>query len=119
MSGNILPAGLNLDAVAYALARVLAAKSISEDPKLSRLDALGRSAAVHSMAQVMAPLLSLEAAAAAGAVLAQLQFFTLADAGRPVPPHGSGPTALNDAYSERRRHYALANPGRDLKGTGE
>lgn len=116
MPAEPLPADLDLNAVAYAIGRVLAMKAVLEDPKLSKLDALGRSTAIHSMTQVMAASLTAEAEAAIRAVVAQLR-----DPGRPVPPHGSGGgyAALNAAYSEQRRLYAMANPGADMKGLRE
>lgn len=55
-------------AVAYAIARVIAEKTIESDPGLRRMDALGRASAATTMAMSMAPELHDEAKAAIDAV---------------------------------------------------
>jgi len=58
--------------VAYAIAKVIAAREIAEDPKLSKLDGLGKASATHTMALQMAPMLRAEAEAAVAACDAEL-----------------------------------------------
>lgn len=61
-----------LEAVAYAVARVIASKHVQADPALRRLDGLGKASAVHTMAARMAPELYAEAEAAMEAVMSRL-----------------------------------------------
>lgn len=65
-------ADLDLERVAYALAREVAKKWLAADPKFRRLDALGQAAALHETARNMAPELKAEAEACVDAVRAQL-----------------------------------------------
>lgn len=50
--------------VAYAIGRVIAKKTMAEDPILARMDGLGQASAVHTMAVRMTNELLEEAAAA-------------------------------------------------------
>jgi hypothetical protein len=49
---------------AYAIGRVIAEKTVKEDPILQRMDGLGKAAAIHDMASRMQQELILEGAAA-------------------------------------------------------
>jgi hypothetical protein len=59
---------VEVEAVAYALARVISLKTIGADPGFKRLDALGRMSAAHTMALSMVPMLQDEAEAAISAL---------------------------------------------------
>ena len=50
--------------VAYAIAKVIAARAVEEDAKLRTLDGLGKAAAIHDMSRNMSVELRAEAAAA-------------------------------------------------------
>ena len=63
---------VDLMRVAYAIARVVAKRTLDEDAALQRLDALGKASAVHTMAVNMTPRLMDEAQAAVDAVLRQV-----------------------------------------------
>lgn len=58
----------DVEAVAYAIARVIAKKTIDSDPSFRRLDALGRASAATTLANNMAPELHDEAKAAIDAI---------------------------------------------------
>lgn len=58
----------DVEAVAHAIARVIAKKTIESDPQLRRMDALGRASAATTMANNMAPELHDEAKAAIDAI---------------------------------------------------
>lgn len=57
----------DVQAVAYAIAKVIATKTIAADTRLRNLDALGRVTAAHTMALRMVPELQEEATAALNA----------------------------------------------------
>lgn len=61
-----------LEAVAYAIAKVIAAKHVQADLGLRRLDPIGKASAVHTMAAAMVPELLAEAEAAINAVRVRL-----------------------------------------------
>lgn len=58
------------DKVAYAIARVIAVKTLGADPGFRRLDGLAKVTAKHELANRMAPELRTEASAAVDCVLA-------------------------------------------------
>jgi hypothetical protein len=64
---------LDLEKVARRIARVIAKKHIEADPKLRKLDALGKASAITTMADRMWDQLDEEAEAAANEVAAQMQ----------------------------------------------
>lgn len=58
-----------VNAVAYAVGKVIATATVDEMPSLRGIDALGRAAAIHTMAEGMVGQLQAEAIAAIGAFL--------------------------------------------------
>lgn len=57
-----------VNAVAFAIAKVIAKKTIAEDPRLRKMDALGRASAATTMANNMVPMLVEESRAAIDAI---------------------------------------------------